>query len=234
MRAQLEQLLVLQDRDQAVRKWSRQLEAIPTEKAVLEARLAQAKEAFEKSKLALKENEKARHLLEIEEQTKRDAIAKYKAQMMQTRKNEEYQAFMHEIAQAEAAISGLEDRELALLEELDRLQPEAKAAEAAFTAQQEAIRESLAQLKQRETNLNQQIEKTLQERAGLAAGIESNRLDLYEALFKSKGDAAVVPLEHGVCGGCHMAVTLTVLHAVEAEKELVQCNNCGRILYRVI
>ena len=42
--------------------------------------------------------------------------------------------------------------------------------------------------------------------AKLAGGVPEDVLDLYRRLFVKKGDAAVVPLESEICGGCHMKV----------------------------
>ncbi len=41
----------------------------------------------------------------------------------------------------------------------------------------------------------------------------------------------MVALEHDICTGCHMKVTTaTAIHA-RAGKEIVSCEQCGRILY---
>ena len=56
-------------------------------------------------------------------------------------------------------------------------------------------------------------------------------LERFNRLFTSKGDAAVVALEHDVCAGCHMKVTTATAAAVRAGKEIVSCEQCGRILY---
>jgi hypothetical protein len=53
----------------------------------------------------------------------------------------------------------------------------------------------------------------------------------YERLVRSKGEGVVVGIQHGVCGGCHMRVPPQLLVMCQAEKELVSCSNCGRILY---
>jgi len=234
MLEQLERLLVIQNRDQTVQKCRKQVAAIPAERKMLEARLEQAKLAAEQSKVALQQNELARQKLETEEQAKRDAIAKFKTQMLQTRKNEEYQAFMHEIAQGEAAISSLEDRELELLEQLDEIKPKVAASEEKFLSDQKEIAETLRALEKRKESLEQRIEEVSAERGSLVEGIEPSLMELYDALFRSKGDAAIVAIDHNTCGGCHMSVTLTVANAAIAGQQVTQCNNCGRILYRPI
>ena len=71
------------------------------------------------------------------------------------------------------------------------------------------------------------------EREAIAAQIDDDLLDQFERLFNSKGDAAVVAVEHGVCTGCHMKVTTATAARVKAGKEIVSCENCARILYLV-
>ena len=61
--------------------------------------------------------------------------------------------------------------------------------------------------------------------------IDEDLLGRFERLFTSKGDAAIVALEHEVCTGCHMKVTTQTSHRVKSGKELVSCEQCGRILY---
>ncbi|MGH8047174.1 MAG: C4-type zinc ribbon domain-containing protein [Chthoniobacterales bacterium] len=38
-------------------------------------------------------------------------------------------------------------------------------------------------------------------------------------------------IEHEVCTGCHTKVTTQTSLAVKADKVLVHCPNCGRILH---
>jgi len=75
------------------------------------------------------------------------------------------------------------------------------------------------------------LEELTGEHADLAGKIDEDLLALFERLFKSKGDAAVVAIEHGVCTGCHMKVTTATAAQVKVGKEIVSCENCGRILY---
>ena len=56
-------------------------------------------------------------------------------------------------------------------------------------------------------------------------------LDRFNRLFASKGDAAVVALEHEFCTGCHMKVTTATSVRVKGGLEIVSCEQCGRILY---
>ena len=69
------------------------------------------------------------------------------------------------------------------------------------------------------------------EREGLLAGVPEDALDLYDRIFKKKGDAAVVPLQGEMCGGCHMKVVIGTLQNLQQGESMTQCEACGRILF---
>ena len=104
----IEQLLVVQDRDQRTKAHRLQEKAVPAERAALEAKREAAKAAFEALRDRAKHNEIERRKLEVEAQSKRDAIGRYRSQQSLTRKNEEFQALLHEISRAEEEIRGIE------------------------------------------------------------------------------------------------------------------------------
>ena len=230
----IEQLIVVQDRDQRTKAHRLQEKALPTERAALESKREAAKAAFDALRDRAKHNEIERRKLEVEAQTKRDAIARYRSQQAQTRKNEEYQALVHEISRAEEEIRVIEDHELDLMEEAEKLGAEVKAGEAELKKTNESISQQLKDLDEKSANLGKRLEELAAERARLAEAIDPEMLSLYERILKSKGDVAIVALEHEICQGCHMKTPGTTVSAVRAGEELVQDPNCGRILYRVI
>ena len=79
-------------------------------------------------------------------------------------------------------------------------------------------------------NFNRQAELEAN-REELASAVDEVARSRYDRLVRSKGENVVVGIQHGVCGGCHMRVQPQLLVACRAEKELVTCSNCGRILY---
>ena len=230
----IEQLLVLQDRDQRIKAHRVQDKAIPTERAALEAKRESVKAAFEALRDKAKHNEIERRKLEVEAQAKRDSIARYRTQQMQTRKNEEFQALLHEIQGAETEIRGIEDRELDLMEVAEKLSAEVKSGDAEMKQANESIARQLKDLDEKSANLTKRLAELMAERETLAAKVDPETLSLYERILKSKGDVAIVPLEHEICQGCHMKAPGTTVSLVRAGEELVQDPNCGRILYRVI
>src|SRR5688572_625732 len=108
MLKEIEQLLILQNRDRKLRALKQELKNLPIERRQLEEKLANAAKQFEGVKLQSKEIEVERKRLENEAQSKRDQIAKFQVQKFQTRKNEEFRALNNEIERFEGEVRQLE------------------------------------------------------------------------------------------------------------------------------
>lgn len=227
----IEQLLVIQDRDQKLKAFRAELSALPLQKQRIEHALAASSSALEQPKQRTREVELQRKKLELTVQSRQEQVARYKSQQMQTRKNEEFQALSNEIARVETEIIGLEDQEIELMEEAELLQGKVREAEKAFQAAKTQSAVQLASLKTKEDTLRSRIAEIESERAELVKMVDQNLLFQYNRLFASKGGDAVVPIEHQVCTGCHMKNTPTVAHRAKSGREVVTCEQCGRILY---
>jgi uncharacterized protein len=229
--SELEQLLVLQDRQQKIRQIQAEIKTLPLERAHLESQLAATAAGVESLKQKGRQVEVERKKLELDVGTRTESILRLKTQQYQTRKNDEFQAIGHEIERYENEVRKLEDEELELMIEVDKLKGEIEAADKSAHATKETISRQLTDLETKSKALGSQQQELETEREALAAKIDADLLDQFERLFNSKGDAAVVAVEHGVCTGCHMKVTTATASRVKAGKEIVSCENCGRILY---
>lgn len=231
MLPEIENLLILQDRDQRIRSYRAELAAIPGERKIKEKLISDSATRLEASKTRLREIEVERKKLELEATAKREQITRYKQQQMQTRKNEEYAAFNHEIASAEKVIREIEDRELDLMEETESLTPATAAAEQLHAEEKRKYESLIADLEAKKTTLESQVAELESTRGPLTTPVDIDLLDRYERLFKSKNGVVVVPLETDVCTGCHMKVPTQVGLEVRSEKSIVHCPNCGRMLH---
>ena len=231
MHSELEQLLILQDRQQKIRQIQTEIKTLPLERDHLESQQAASAAGVEALKQKARQVEVERKKLELDVGTRSESIARFKTQQYQTRKNDEFQALGHEIERYENEIRKLEDQELELMIEADKVKGEFEAAEKTARTTRDGISRQLADLESKSKALETQQRDLTKEREALAGGIDADLLDQFERLFNSKGDAAVVAVEHGVCTGCHMKVTTATAAGVKAGKEIVSCENCGRILY---
>jgi len=229
--AELEQLLVLQDRQQKIKQIETEIKTLPLQKNNLEAQLAASAASVEALKQKARRVEIDRKRLELDVGTRAESIARLKTQQYQTRKNDEFQAMGHEIERYENEIRKIEDEELELMEQVDKLKAELGADEKKAATTKESISRQMTDLEAKSKTLESRLEDLTRERAELAGKIDEDLLSRFERLFASKGDAVVVALEHEVCTGCHMKVTTATAARVRAGKEIVSCEQCGRILY---
>ena len=231
MLPEIEKLLVLQDRDRKIRTLKNELKVAPLERVESEEKLAAALKQLDAVKLKAKEIEVEKKKLELEAQSKRDSIAKFQTQKFQTRKNEEFQAFNNEITRYEGEIRTVEDRELELMEDADKMKATVATTDQQTKATKAQVERQLADIAGKIDAVGVQLTTLETERAALAVGLDEDLLDTFDRLFAGKGEA-VVPLEHETCMGCHMKVTTQTVVKVKGQREIVHCEQCGRILYR--
>ena len=231
MQVELEQLLILQDRAQKIRQVDAELKSLPLERKSLDAQVAAASANLIATKDRARHVEMEKKKLELDVGTREESIARLKTQQYETRKNDEFSAMGREIERYQKEISALEDEELELMEQADVLKAQVAAEEKQTATAKESIAKQIADLGAKEATLGIRLEELKKEREELAAKVDEDLLDRFNRLFASKGDAAVVALEHDVCTGCHMKITTQTAVRVKGGQEIVSCEQCGRILY---
>jgi predicted nucleic acid-binding Zn-ribbon protein len=231
MREKIEKLLILQDRDRKIRRLKAQLAEIEPERQILKTKTAGAQAALEAAKTRVKELESKRKDLELEVEAKKEQISRYANQQFQTRKNEEYRALAHEIQLCKEVIFKTEDEEIAVMEQTEAGQKEVARCTQAAGEAKKVMEEQITELGTREQNLKNDLAELEANRQELASAVDDSARGRYDRLIKNKGENAVVGVQHGVCGGCHMKIQPQLLVMCQAQQELVTCSNCGRILY---
>jgi len=125
--------------------------------------------------------------------------------------------------------SGLEDKSLGLMDELEALRKaidfskeELAKLQAQWQAQQKQFVVELMQLK-----AAQAVHET--NRQQIAALIDAEALAIYQELRKRKG-VAVAKVEQGICQGCRITLPNTDLQRAKGGG-VVRCSSCGRIIF---
>lgn len=231
MQPELEQLLILQDRQQKIRQIENEIKSLPLQRKHLESQLADSAASLETIKQKARQVEIDRKKLELDVGTRNDSIARLRTQQYQTRKNDEFQAMGNEIKRYEDEIRKLEDEELEFMDQADKLKIEVTAEEKKAGATKDSIARQMNDLGEKSKALEARLQELSKERQELAEKMDEDLLGSFERLFASKGDSAIVAIEHGVCTGCHMKLTTATVKDAEAGREIVNCEQCGRILY---
>ena len=87
MHEDIEKLLILQDRDRHILRVREGLIRIPTERGQFKAQAADTKASVDANKLHCNKIESDRRELELEVDSRKERIAKYSLQQLQTKKN---------------------------------------------------------------------------------------------------------------------------------------------------
>lgn len=224
-------LLILQDRDRRLLALDKDLEKLPQEEARAKAKLAGDQAAVSKAQEALREAGLKVKKIELDAETRRTTIKRLKQQQFETRKNDEFTALGHEVTRYEKEVDEFETRELEAMEEVDKLRARLETAEAALAKTQSLVDEDLASIATRHANMKAEREEVSAERAELAKQAPESILPLYDRLMRTKAGLAIAPLRDGKCGGCHMKLIASTVINTQMEKQITQCEDCGRILY---
>ena len=229
----LEALLVLQEKDRKISKLQREIRDIPARRADVEAQLDQAKTKLAAAHDAQMKVESDLKQLEIEAETHREKIVRYKQQQMEAKTNEQYRALLHEVAAEEKGISELEDREIELMEQLEASKKSIGERDAEMKEEEEGICEEQEMLAERLVEVQEDLESMKASRDRAASNADASLVKKYDRLFANKGDFAVVRVENSHCKGCNMRLPPQVVNDALNPAKLVICNFCGRMLVNI-
>jgi hypothetical protein len=228
--SQIDHLVRLQETDLKIRAMEKELADIPARKQLEQTRLEEHQKQLAARTDALKHAQADLKKLELDVESFREKIRKLRQQQLELKTNKEFQAVETEVATIERQITGVDDQQLVVMDRIEQLRAEVKERETALAAEDAAVKRDLAAWDLRATELARAVaaEKTV--RAELAKAVEPAWLASYTRIFEKK-DRALVPVEEGVCGGCHMKLPPYLVHDSRKRAAIVSCGFCGRMLY---
>lgn len=227
----IESLLVLQQRDERVAHLQQEIARVPRDLLAIDQAWQAINATVDGLKAALRQAELDRKKLGLDAQTVRDQILRYRTQQQQTKKNEEFQALIHEIEHGEKKITEIEDRELALMEQVAELEKKVAAEQVVLKQKDGEFQTQRTDLQRKDSGLKEQLVAAQAEQKTAEEKVEEAELKRYRRILVSKKTKAVVAVAHGMCGGCHMKITAQTSLRAKGGLEIVTCDNCGRILY---
>lgn len=130
--------------------------------------------------------------------------------------------------------SDLEDVELDVMERLETTQTRLAAANAERGTIGTDLQSVTARRDEQLAELDEQVSKASDRRAGVAAEEPADLLDLYEKLRLQHGGVGAAALRRSQCQGCHLSLNTVDLNAIRAADadEVLRCEECRRILVR--
>jgi len=77
-------------------------------------------------------------------------------------------------------------------------------------------------------------ELTAKREAEAAKATDKRLMARYETVRKRIGGTGIAKVANHQCGGCHVSVTSFTTRKLFEDKEIIECENCGRILVQAI
>jgi predicted nucleic acid-binding Zn-ribbon protein len=229
---QIEKLLIVQHRDVSLLKIEQDLARIPIERGMVEAEIATEEANVEAARQSLISKEVARKDIDVDVQSKEGALRRFRTQQAEVKKNDEYQALTHQIEQAEADISSLEEREIELMLDIDTAKEEFEAEKATILVRIETQRQEIDLLTKREGNLNASVDQARAEVAESRVDVAADYIEQYDRVKKMvKRAPYLANIEAHKCGGCHLRVSNEVSRGARDAGEPHFCDQCARMVY---
>jgi len=232
VKAELQQLVALQNLDTRIRILEEDLEAIPERCSEIEKEFDQRAVEIRVLETRRDEAKHTRARLENDVTEQKGRVERAERNLMSSKRQEEYTAAIREADAARKQISALETQILEQLESLEQ-------AEASLTERADEIaslnsdREArLATYDLETTKQSEELKAARAERDQLFAALPKPMSALYQRISKRIRDGvAVAEARNGACTACFMALRPQMMAEVRRGIEVITCDNCNRILY---
>jgi predicted nucleic acid-binding Zn-ribbon protein len=167
-------------------------------------------------------------------QQKQQNILKYENQLLAVKKNEEYQALLHEIDIVKKQIGVKEERILSIMLEIDTAKTGLEEDKKRIAVELKAIDTECATIDAELAETVKEREALEAQRAPLAKQIDPAMLSRYDRIRKAKRTgAALVIMRNDSCSGCNMRILPQVVNELLAGNKIHSCPHCGRLLYHL-
>lgn len=207
---------------------------LPEKIAKTEAEIKIVEKSMADADAHLESMNKEKRTLEQKIQDSGEKLKKLRIQLMEVKKNEEYQAMLHEIGHMEKAIDESEERLLMIMDELDQQGVET----GDFKKQKGEAKQQLAAekdaLEQRLERLKKDLARLEGEKPKILVELDPQIRKRYDRILAKLHDFAVTHIADEYCQGCHSRIPPQAAMEVRRNDQIIACQACGRILVHYI
>ncbi len=228
---QIEQLVVLQKVDDEIVLLQDELKRAPQQITELEKRRQEVEESAEIVRDKLKYLIDQQQRLDTEIETDSVRLKKSKSKMMMVGNTKEYHAMMREMDTLEKQNRGREEEKTTVADELNRQHQELKGIEerikeldGELAVARQSLDERIKQAEGRLSELNAQRRE-----AGQA--VPKPILQRYEFIRSRLKNPVIVPVNAGICSGCHISIPPQSFIELQKGIQILSCPNCQRLIY---
>ena len=234
MKAELAQLIALQNADTNIRRLQAEIESIPERRAEIEKEFDQR--AFEIRALE-ERRDNSRHertRLEAETFEQKQRAERADRNLMSAKKTDEYTAAIREADAARKQISTFETQILEQMEIADQAEKELQERAPEVEKLGADMAERFKGFDEQARVQQQELDRARAERERLLNELPKPMSALYKRISSRIRDGvAMAEARNGACTACYMALRPQIMADVRRGTEVITCDNCNRILYYV-
>ncbi len=231
MEEQLSLLIRLQEIDTEIKTLAARKDQLPKMLAGLEQKREANQENLNSVKNGLLEAQKKKRDRDQALEAGAQKVERLKARTSEIKTNKEYQALLKEIETAELENKSIEDEILLHMEKIDgaaaaiaAAEKESREVEAGIVQEQQLYEAAMAKAAE-------DLRAAEQKKQELASRIQPAVLAPYQRLLANKSGTAIVEVRGESCSGCFMSIPPQVFVNVKKNESIINCPQCGRILY---
>lgn len=227
----IEQLVELQEIDLKIDQIDNDIKAEQEELDQRIAELEQRQNCIGEQEARITELEKERRTLEDEMSDKIAHVKERQSKMMQVQTSREQTALLKEIEDAKKNAKENEDKIVAIMEEVERLNASMTEEKNLLKAEKELLAEAREKVSGAIDDLNKGKKTKLNRREKQAEAINGSMIRKYELLRSRRNGLAIVNVLQGVCQGCFMNLPPQQFNRLLRGDQILECPSCQRLLY---
>ena len=232
MKAELEQLIALQDADASIRRLQAELDSTPRRRAEIENEFDQRAFEFKALEDARDTARAARAQLEKESVEQRARAEKVERDLMSSTNSKSYEAAIREADAAKKQMSELETKVLEQMEAAEAAEKTLAERDPEFSRLRSEREERLQAFDEQARALAEEVEARRRERDRLFANLPPGIKGQYQRIAaRIRDGVALAEARNGSCSACFIALRPQVMAEVRRGEQIVTCDNCNRILY---
>lgn len=234
MKAELQQLIALQIADTSIRKLQAELESIPQRRAEVESEFDQRAFEFKALEQARDASRAARQQLDKDLAEQRARAEKAERDLMSSTNSKAYEAAIREADAAKKRINELETKVLEQMEAGEQAEKSLAEREPELARLRGEFDERLKSFEEQTSAQAAELEARRAERERIFEELTPAAKSLYKRISaRIRDGVALAEARNGSCSACFMALRPQVMSEVRRGEEIIQCDNCNRILYHL-
>jgi predicted nucleic acid-binding Zn-ribbon protein len=232
VKAELEQLIALQNVDTGIRKLQSELDSIPRRRAEIESEFDQRAFEFKALQQAGETARETRAQLDRELAEQRTRMEKAERDLMSSTNSKVYEAALRERDAAKKHISELETKVLEQMEAAETAEKQLAEREPEFARLRAEHEERLRAFEEQTRSRGEELEQRRREREQMFAALPPGVKNTYQRIVaRIRDGVAVAEARNGSCSACFMALRPQVMAEIRRGDDIIICDNCNRILY---